>query len=476
MATGPSQADSRRKAAAVRKKLPPAYEARFVSELERDSELPDTLHALVELLESSIGTRETRFLHEISAGWDLVASASWEDECCERDDLLARIAFLGWDYCREYRTYQETEEWRRRCVEHSLAQPHVRQFLALEPEERSPGLMRRFLSEWPVLLAACDRLERERNRSPKLVESDALSLYLWLSSCPAQVGKQSELREYFLAYAALRVTTSLQYLGGDAHWNEWFARTNAHVERANGAEPLRQLVRFAHLSYLHVKGEPSIVLESIGEVIRRFQELGMTDRELSARFLESMALKDIGRLDEALIKLLEVRTMAASIADDLVLGLALAQSSQIHSELGESAKAEELAFEALPISLRSGCPWAVADVQAGLGEVLRNQADFERSIQGYRAGVAILQRAGMNAKVAYIRVILAESLLLAGRHDESAVEILNALPTIERECLNKEAVAAIAILREAMRRHSSDSGALRTLQASLQRMRDEGRL
>ena len=472
--TGPSQADSRQKAAALRAALPHAYQPTFVSELERDVNLPDTLHALVELLESPVGRLPGHFLHEVSATWDLVSSVSWEDDFCERDDLLARIAFLGWDHCREYRTYQDTEEWRRRCVERCLAQPHVRQFLALDPEERSPSLMRRFLSDRRVFLAACDRLDRERNRSPKLVDRDARSLYEWLASCPAPLGRESQLKNYFLAYSALRVTTALQFLGGDSQWREWFQRTSIHVELAGGSETLRQLVRFARLSYLHVKREHSLVLESIGDVIKRFQELGMVDKELSARFLQSTSLKEIGRLDEALITLVDLRAKAVRAMSDLVLGLALSESAQIYSARGDSSRAEELAFEALPVLLRSGCPWAFANAQATLGEVLRNRADFDRSIRGYRAGVSILEKAGMDATAAYVGVLLAEDLLLAGRHDESVAQIVKVLPTIERENLNSEAFAAVAILREAVRRQKADPIALRDLRASLVRMREGG--
>jgi hypothetical protein len=72
--------------------------------------------------------------------------------------------------------------------------------------------------------------------------------------------------------------------------------------------------------------------------------------------------------------------------------------------------------------------------------------------------------------------VLAETLLLAGRSADGASEIVIALPVIERYRLTREAVAAIAILREAIHRQQTDPEALRQLREQLDIMRQERKL
>ncbi len=473
---GPLPVESIRKAGNLVARLPFGLDAGFASELETDPDFPSVLHALVGLLHTRSRDSSSWTLREISGAYGLVSGISWEDDFGERDDLLARLAFLGWDHCRQFRTHREAEEWRRRCVDRCAAQTHVRQFLALAPGDRPGGLAHRYLSDRTVLLAACDRLERERNRSPKQVEEEGLALYEWLSSEGARSATGDELVQYFLAYVAMRITISLQYVGDDRRWREWFARAKAHADRATGAAHLMELLEFARLSYLHRKREHRLVLTSIGQVIERFEELGMPDKALNARFLRGISLKELGHFVDALNCLSEVRKRAIDRADDLVLALTLSESSQIHGELGDAEEAQRLAVDALPISVRSGCSWAVAQVQGTLAELLRNESRFDLSARGYRASASLYEGSGMAGMGAYVRVVLAETLLLAGRHDESAAEIVMALPTIERENLTCEAVAAVAILQVAVRHHQSDPDALRQLREQLQLMREQGRL
>jgi hypothetical protein len=82
----------------------------------------------------------------------------------------------------------------------------------------------------------------------------------------------------------------------------------------------------------------------------------------------------------------------------------------------------------------------------------------------------------MSGMAAYTRVLIAEVLLLTRRPGEAASEILAALPGIESHCLNQEATAAAAILREAIHRQQADPAALRQLREQLQAMQRDGKL
>jgi len=74
----------------------------------------------------------------------------------------------------------------------------------------------------------------------------------------------------------------------------------------------------------------------------------------------------------------------------------------------------------------------------------------------------------MQHAAAYIRVVLAETLIAASRHREAEWEILAALPTIEEQKMVPEGFAAMTLLKESVRRRKTDPVALRDLREHLQ--------
>jgi hypothetical protein len=74
---------------------------------------------------------------------------------------------------------------------------------------------------------------------------------------------------------------------------------------------------------------------------------------------------------------------------------------------------------------------------------------------------------GFKTKVAYIRMLLAETLLLADRPREAEVEILAALPTIEEQEMAAEGIVAISLLRESIRQSCPDREVLRQVREHL---------
>ena len=73
----------------------------------------------------------------------------------------------------------------------------------------------------------------------------------------------------------------------------------------------------------------------------------------------------------------------------------------------------------------------------------------------------------MVSLAAYLRIVLAETLLLAGRPREAEIEILAALPTIEAEQMAQEAFAALKLLRKSLDRSKLDAASLRTLRETM---------
>jgi hypothetical protein len=74
----------------------------------------------------------------------------------------------------------------------------------------------------------------------------------------------------------------------------------------------------------------------------------------------------------------------------------------------------------------------------------------------------------MKPYVAYLHLVIAESLLEINRDRQAEWEILAAMPTIDEVQMVPEAIAAVTLLRESVRRQKTDFGALQQVKELLQ--------
>jgi hypothetical protein len=86
---------------------------------------------------------------------------------------------------------------------------------------------------------------------------------------------------------------------------------------------------------------------------------------------------------------------------------------------------------------------------------------LREALQLFKRGRQEFARLGVKAYEAYNRVLAAETYLAMGCHREAEREILKALPSIEEQGMIADAVAAVSILREAVRRRNLDPQVLR---------------
>ena len=96
--------------------------------------------------------------------------------------------------------------------------------------------------------------------------------------------------------------------------------------------------------------------------------------------------------------------------------------------------------------------------------------------EAFAAGSRLYDEIGMSGLAAYTRVLEAETLLLDGRPREAISQILAALPIIETHGLTQEGAAAVAILKESVRRQQADPATVGQLRAQLQLMHRQGKL
>ena len=130
----------------------------------------------------------------------------------------------------------------------------------------------------------------------------------------------------------------------------------------------------------------------------------------------------------------------------------------------------------MPHLQRSRAGWAVAQTNGVLGQILRDRGLLDEAIDAYQRACADTDKLGMAAWSAYLKVVLAETLIAAGRQVEASSVIIEALPVFEREGLVTETVVAVSLLRESLLRQQPDEKVLRTLREHLARLRDRSDL
>jgi tetratricopeptide (TPR) repeat protein len=396
----------------------------------------------------------------------LLSETKWEQDLfAEQTELLARLAFGAWSQCLRFGSYQAMASWQASCASHVLSIDSIRCFLELPIERRSASLSNRFLSDPAVLLALCQRLIEERNRSPVLVAAEVGWLFAWLEAngdalLPAE-------RSYLKAEIALCAVSAERLLGKLADARMWLGSAEASLRSCAETAWLLPKIEFVKLALEHDCLKLGSVIDRVSSVIADLEKLGPSPELLRCRYLEASTLKNAGRGEEARERFEGLLTYELLETDDLLHGLVLVSVGELEALRGDHDGALLRLTEALPYLEKSRTSWAIAHVKATLGEVLRGRGLLTAAIDSYRLAVRLYAELEMEWDVAYVRIILAESLIAAQREPEAVAELLAALPILEREKIVPAAIAAVGLLRESLARQSLDPQLLRRLRESL---------
>ncbi len=290
------------------------------------------------------------------------------------------------------------------------------------------------------------------------------------------MGLGEGLVHYIAASVALTGLGTEHHIGRELRWQCWARRAVASIERYGFSRVLKVAYKHALVTRGYSRGDFDKVAAQAPEVVQELRDLGMEKESRWAGLASALALKALGRKAEALEAIDRLLELARSAGDDLTASLCHAHRSELVDEQGRLSEALEDCRHALFFAQRSDCDWAVAAAQAALAEILRDHGQFDSAIEGYRAATNMYETLGMRAYGSSLRVIFAETLVLAGKPLEAAAEVLKAVPTIERENMTPEGRAAVGVLLEAFRCHKkADSNAVRQVGQLLQLIRKRGR-
>ena len=425
----------------------------------------DELHALCSLLGQQ-GVLPTD-LPWLAALYESILSAVWaHDGLGERLELSTRLAYLAWRSLRGSRTCVEAEIWEKKTVDAALSHGTVREFLELSMEERSEELNSRFLRDGAVLLACWSGLKAITETAPLRCLEQAVSLFAWVARNQDLFESRDE-GQFFAAELALVAAVTSKHCGRYQDCESWLESVHRSCEGVVDSGHIGARAEFIRVAMMHERYQFEEVLRELPEVRSRFDQLGMELYSAKTQFLEAFSLKLLWRDDEALVVLEELKRSQVLQADKRVRAMTFAATAEIEGRRGrltEALAGIETAQDLLGASCES---LASAYLNGVKGELLRDQGRFDAAEQAYRAAIAINSAGGFHSQAAYLRVILAEMLLAAGKEDEATAEIVLALPVIDQNEMVREGIAAMGLLRESVRRKRMDPVALSQLRAQL---------
>jgi len=313
------------------------------------------------------------------------------------------------------------------------------------------------LADPDVLLNVVSKLRENVDRDTSRVGTEAVALYRAIRE-QASLGTFDE-RDYFLGETALLAAVAFRISGDRSETEIWLDRSEAGFRQTVNPAPLLANVTYQRLALRFEMGRYEEVIELTPMLLETYQRLGMSREQAKCLFLEACALKESGKPGKAIALFTRLGDSFVATAPDLA-SHAMIELGEMHVSEGHEQAAESFFARAMAILGGLNKPALLAHVKAVFGETLQRQGRLSEAISSYQSAVEAFENLGMRTRVAYIRLVIAQALLLAERPKEAEWQILAALPTIDGEKMLPEAASALALLAESARRRKLDGSAL----------------
>jgi tetratricopeptide (TPR) repeat protein len=347
------------------------------------------------------------------------------------------------------------------------AEVAARTFLSFAPEEWSEESNRSFLGSADVLMALCRLLGQQRDTAPAVVASHAEGIYRWISRSDCECGLFDE-RDYFLGQMALLAGIATRHLGRREEAFRWLDRAEAGFRHTLNPAPGLANVAYARLALRFEMGRYDDVLELVPSLESSFTKLRMSCEAAKCRLLRAMTLKQLGENVRA-VELLQGLDENPSLAEDRTLrSRILAEVGDLHQLEGRLDLAISALKHALDLLNDEGRSAARADLQLFVGGVLHAKGSLREAHVAFGAARSEYLALDMKPQATYLNLVIAETLIALGRPREAEWEILSALPAIDEMKMAPEAVAAVSLLRESVRRRETDPLALQHVKERIQ--------
>jgi tetratricopeptide (TPR) repeat protein len=409
-------------------------------------------------------------LCEAAAAHTLVSTLTWPmDLFGERNEILSQLALLAWRHSRQFGSTESTLVWERK-YRVAFSQPSaerdcLEQFLATRASERSDQLTEEILSDISRMFGIRELLQVYCDSFPAKAAAEASFLYERMVERSGSL--LDDEKTYFLGALALIAGSTHRCLGLRESAAEWLDKARSSFSNLRNAEPDLARLAYAQITLYYEHREFDLVLQDMPHLLGRFQRLEMEEEKTKCLYVEAMALKESGKPEEALAKFLALERLLSESDPCHLLGGVHCKVGDLYSTRGWHYRAMQEYQRALPLIRESGRSCMSADFKGTVAETCRNMGQFAIAIDLFREALSEYAALSMDTLAAYLRIFLAETLLLAGRPREAEIEILAAIPTIEKEKMVEEGFAALRLLRESVNRSQTDAASLRALRERL---------
>lgn len=334
--------------------------------------------------------------------------------------------------------------------------------LATPPGRRIERADELHIEDPEQLLCVCEELWNLVETDPIQVQAEARFFFDFLEHPKRSIGVFDE-RDYYLGEFALLAGVACRILSKRDDAKRWFDFAEANFVLAHNASALIARLAYQRLALRLEERDFESILSLASRWVDCFDRLDLPEDSLKCRFLEAHAFKETERLPEAKLAFRRISEEAKLLQLDRLAAIADQNLFQIHAFLGEVDEAIGKAREATVTLSRLNNRVNLAKVQLGMGYLCRGQGLLKEAITAFRYAQRQFAEIGMKADVAGAHLILADLLLDAEQPAQAEWEIRAALPVIDELKLVPEGIAALALLRDSLRRRQIDRNALRSL-------------
>ncbi len=355
-----------------------------------------------------------------------------------------------------------TFPWREHRLSPEEGWPAAERVLATSISERAERARELRLEDPELLLCVCEVLQSLVETSPASVRDEAEFFYRFLEKPKRKIGLFDE-REYFLGELALLAGGACRFLFRRDEARQWFDRGEASLTlAANGLAHVARLA-YQRLALAVEERHFEKVLDLVPLWTESFERLGLPEEALKCRFLEGAALRELGKMSEAVEVFREICRQAEEQRNVRLIAQAANGLAQFYRVLGDLNAAMAYARKALPLLQQLNNRVNLAKLRWCVGDILREQGHVGEAIEAYRDAKREAEEVGIRGDVAALHLVLADVLLDTGQERQAEWEIRAALPIIDEEKMVPEGMAALSLLRESLRRRQIDRRALRDL-------------
>lgn len=335
--------------------------------------------------------------------------------------------------------------------------------LATPLPERAARGKELLLEEPSTILWLLHRLNELRESEPANVREEAEFLYCFLRKPKRKIGVLDE-RTFFLGEAALVATIVCRLLSRRDEAYRWLDRSEAGFRlSAKHVEDLSRLT-YQKLALYVEERRFDEVLDLVDDLFDTFVNCEMAEEAIKTRFLQGAALRETGKLEEAIEVFEKIREWCRSLADgEKLFAMAANNLVLLYAAVRKPEQALCLAQEAAPVFRRLNNVFGLAKLHWAVGDALRAQRKLAEAIRTYREAQSEFAGLGMRADVASLHLVVADLLLELGQEPQAEWEVRAALPVITEEKMVPEGFAALSLLQQSVKARKLDRRALREL-------------